>query len=402
MSATSGAGPLAGVRIVDLCSVVSGPAAVATLADQGADVIKVEALTGDITRQSRAESPGFSPGFVACNRGKRSLALNLKSEAGQAILWRLVGEADVVAQNYRPGAMDRLGFGYDAVAAKHPGVVYLSISGVGATGPYAKKRVYDPIVQALSGLTDIQADPITDRPKMVRLIVADKTTAIYAAQAVTAALVAKARTGKGQHVEVSMLDVMMSYIWPEGMAPFAVVADDRQKARASAHDMIFQTSDGFLTLGAVSNKEWAGLCQAIGREEWITDERFATPAARSANRQERMESVEGALGQQSTDELIKALEAADVPCMPVLSRREALEDPQIKHNDIVHVIDQPGLGDIRQARPAAIFSGTPSHMPRPAPALGEHSDDVLAEAGFSASEIEQFKADGVIAAADKS
>ena len=400
MSGDSDTGPLAGVRIVDLCSVVSGPAAIATLADQGADVIKVEALTGDITRQSRAESPGFSPGFVACNRGKRSIALDLKSEAGRAILWRLIADADVVAQNYRPGAMDRLGFGYADVAAKHPGVVYLSISGVGATGPYAKKRVYDPIVQALSGLTDIQADPVTDRPKMVRTIVADKTTAIYAAQAVTAALVAKARTGKGQHVEVSMLDVMMSFIWPEGMAPFAVVAEDRQAARASAHDMIFQTSDGFVTLGAVSNKEWAGLCQAIGREDWISDERFATPAARSANRQERMESVEAALGAQSTDALIAALEAADVPCMRVLSRREALEDAQILHNDIVHVINQPGLGDIRQARPAALFGGTPSHAPRPAPALGQHTGEILAEAGYDPDEVESFKAAGVVGAAE--
>ncbi|MEQ9125904.1 MAG: CoA transferase, partial [Alphaproteobacteria bacterium] len=157
-------GPLEGVRVVDLCSVVSGPLAMATLADQGADVVKVEALGGDVTRLQRAASPGFSPGFVACNRGKRSLALDLKSAEGQAILWRLIEGADVVAQNYRPGAIERLGFGYAAVAARNPGVVYLSISGVGPTGPYAEKRVYDPVVQALSGVADIQADPVTGRP----------------------------------------------------------------------------------------------------------------------------------------------------------------------------------------------------------------------------------------------
>lgn len=392
-------GPLDGVRVVDLCSVVSGPAAIATLADQGADVVKVEALTGDITRQSRSASPGFSAGFVACNRGKRSLALDLKSETGKAILWRLIEDADVVAQNYRPGAMDRLGFGYDAVSARNPGVVYLSISGVGATGPYAKKRVYDPIVQALAGVADIQADPVTGRPKMMRTIIADKTTAIYAAQAVTAALLARARTGKGQHVQVSMLDVMMSFIWPEGMAPFAVVADDTESARASAHDMIFETADGYVTLGAVSNKEWTGLCQAIGKPEWIDDPRFATPAARSANRQERMESVEAALGMKQTDELIEALEAADVPCMRVLSRRQALSDPQILHNELVAEIDQPGLGAIRQARPAALFGATPSHAPRPAPALGQHSREILTEAGFSADDIAGFEQDGVVGVA---
>ena len=280
-------GPLEGIRVIDLCSVVSGPAAMVQLADQGADVIKVESLDGDITRRSRAESPGFSPGFVTCNRGKRSIALDLKSESGKAVLWRLIESADVVAQNYRPGAMDRLGFSYESVRSRNSRVVYLSISGVGATGPYSEKRVYDPIIQALSGLADIQSDPLSGRPKMIRTIVADKTTAIYAAQAVTAALVARGRTGVGQHVEVSMLDVMLSYLWPEGMAPFAVVADGTTEARASIHDMIFETSDGFLTFGAVSDQEWHGLCVALDRPDLIQDPRFATPAARSKNRQER-------------------------------------------------------------------------------------------------------------------
>ncbi len=389
-------GPLAGIRVIDLCSVVSGPAAMATLADQGAEVIKVEALGGDVTRHARAASPGFSPGFVACNRGKRSLALDLKHPEGQAILWRLLDGADVVAQNYRPGAMDRLGFGYEAVAARNPGIVYLSISGVGPTGPYANKRVYDPVVQALAGVADIQADPISGRPRMVRTIIADKTTAIYAAQAVTAALFAKSRTGKGQHVEVSMLDVMLSFIWPEGMAPFAVVADDVKEARASAHDMIFQTADGYLTLGAVSNQEWAGLCQALGRPDWIEDDRFRTPAARSTNRQERMEAVEAALGAQSTDAIMAALEAADVPCMRVLTRREVLDDPQVRANGIVVEIDQPGLGKIRQARPAALFGATPALAPRPAPALGQHSGEVLAEIGYVRHDIKRFIEHGVI------
>ena len=393
-------GPLEGIRVIDLCSVVSGPAAMVQLADQGADVIKVESLDGDITRRSRAESPGFSPGFVTCNRGKRSIALDLKSESGKAILWRLIESADVVAQNYRPGAMDRLGFSYESVKARNSRVVYLSISGVGATGPYSEKRVYDPIIQALSGLADIQADPLSGRPKMIRTIVADKTTAIYAAQAVTAALVARGRTGVGQHVEVSMLDVMLSYLWPEGMAPFAVVADGTTEARASIHDMIFETSDGFLTFGAVSDQEWRGLCVALDRPDLIEDPRFATPAARSKNRQERMEVVERAIGQRKRDELISALEANDVPCMPVLRRTEVLNDPQVQHNQAIKTINQQGVGLIRQARPAALFSATPAHDPRVAPSLGEHTLAILNEVGFDTEGIQRLLDSKVVYAPD--
>ena len=235
---------------------------------------------------------------------------------------------------------------------------------------------------------------------MMRTIVADKTTAIYAAQAVTAALVAKGRTGEGQHVQISMLDVMLSYLWPEGMAPFAVVADDTKEARASAHDMIFETSDGFITFGAVSDKEWEGLCIALERPDLVKDSRFATPAARSKNRQERLELVDGLISQRSRDELIAALEANDVPCMPVLRRIEVLEDPQVLHNQAVSTIDQPGLGLIRQARAAARFSATPSHEPRTAPSLGQDTIKVLAEIGFTTEDIQRLLETGTIYAAD--
>jgi crotonobetainyl-CoA:carnitine CoA-transferase CaiB-like acyl-CoA transferase len=390
-------GPLSGIRVVDLCSVVSGPAAMATLADQGADVVKVETLSGDVMRHGRVASPGFSASFIACNRGKRSIALDLKRPEGKAILWRLVEQADVFAQNFRPGAIERLGFDYEATKARNPGLVYLSISGVGPSGPYAGKRVYDPVIQALSGLTDIQADAQTGRPKMVRTLVADKTTAIYAAQAVTSALFARTRTGEGQHVEMAMLDAMLSFIWPEGMSPFAIVADDTQSAAASAHDMIFETADGFITLGTVSNTEWQGLCGALNKPEWLTDPRFATQAARSANRQIRMLEIEAVLKGQPSAQILAALEAADVPCMPVRRRREMLDDLQVQHNGIVTVMEQPGVGAIRQARPAARFSGTPAKDPSPAPALGQNSAMILNEIGYTETEIGAFQQSGVIA-----
>ena len=393
-------GPLTGVRVIDLTSVLSGPAAMATLADQGADVIKVESPAGDIMR-GRGTVPGkggegVTPGFVSCNRGKRSVVIDLKQERAKEILWQLIDEADVFAQNFRPGAIERLGFAPEKVLARSPRLVYLSINGVGESGPFASKRVYDPVVQALSGLADIQADPHTGRPRMVRTLIADKTTAIYAAQAVTAALFARERTGKGQHVQVSMLDTMLSFLWPEGMAPFAPAASEIEEARAAPHDMIFQTADGYITVGTVSDREWRALCGALDKPEWIDDPRFATGQARSLNRQERLEAVEAAMGVRNSEQLLSTLMAADVPCAPVLGRRRLIEHPQIVANELVRMVDQPGLGEVRQARPAARMSDTPAHTPRAAPLLGEHTDSVLQSLGMTREEIDGLRQAGVI------
>ena len=394
-------GPLAGIRILDLTSVLSGPAAMSTLADQGADVVKIETPTGDIMR-GRGTVPGggstngITPGFLSCNRGKRSMVLDLKQAPAREVLWKLIATADVLAQNFRPGAVERLGFAADEVMARNPRLIYLSISGVGETGPYAGKRVYDPVVQALSGLADIQADPVSGRPRMVRTLIADKTTAIYAAQAVTSALFARERTGRGQHVRVSMLDTMVSYLWPEGMAPFSVVADDVTESRATPHDMIFPTADGFITVGAVSDREWHALCEALDRPEWVSDPRFATGAARSANRQERLQEVELAMGRRKTAQIIETLTAADVPCAPVLTRRQMIDDPQVRANGLVVEVQQPGLGAMRQARPAARFSDTPAQSPRTAPGLGEHTVELLADLGLSDADIRQLRESGAI------
>ena len=392
------AGPLAGIRVVDLTSVISGPGAMGLLADQGADVIKVEPPQGDIMRH-RGDDENFTPGFVSVNRGKRSVVLDLKNPGAAPVLWKLIATADVFAQNFRPGAIERLGFGSDTVLARHPELVYLSISGVGRTGPYVKKRVYDPVVQALSGFADIQADPVSRRPKMIRTLIADKTTAVYASQAVLAALLARERSGKGQHVEVAMLDTMVTYIWPEAMAPFSKIGVEDMDAASTLHDMIFPTADGYITLGAVSDKEWFALCHAIQCPHLIDDPRFQTAGLRNKNRQERMEEIEAALGPFRTAEIIATLEAADVPCAPVLSRWEMLSDPQVQANDIVHKIDQPGLGPIRQARAAAKFSATPNAPVPTAPGLGEHTVKVLESLGYGMDEIATFINTGVAAQA---
>ena len=254
-------GPLSGIRVVDLTTAVSGPLAAVILADQGAEVIKVEPPTGDFMRAG-GEQAGMNPTFVSCNRGKRSISLDLKQPAAVDILWRLVMASDVLLQNFRPGVVERLGIGSEAVLARHSRLVYASISGVGERGPCAAKRVYDPVIQALGGLADIQSDPKSGRPRMVRTLIADKTTAIYAAQAIVAALFARERSGNGQHVRLSMLDTMVSYVWPEGMAGFSMLEQSDDESTSSAHDMVFATKDGYVTLGAVSDREWRALCEA--------------------------------------------------------------------------------------------------------------------------------------------
>lgn len=389
-------GPLDGIRVIDLTSVISGPASASMLADQGADVIKVEALSGDMTRHSRALVGDFPPMFISVNRGKRAIAVDLKNPQGTEILWRLIDTADVLIQNFRPGAIERLGFGAEDVRARNPKLVYMSISGVGETGPYAAKRVYDPLIQALSGLADIQADPETGRPKMVRTLIADKTTAIYASQAITAALLYRERTGKGQHVRLSMLDTMLSYLWPEGMNPFTVIAQDTQESRNTPHDMIFETSDGYITVGANSDKEWADMCNGLNKPDWLADERFKTQSLRSKNRQARLLLLEEVLLTNTVAHWLDALDKADVPCAPVLPRRAITDHPQVVANKAVETIDQPGVGPIRQARPAARFEGSPARIHGTAPYLGQHTFEVLANIGYDQTAIDKLEDEGVI------
>src|SRR5215212_10964790 len=281
------AGPLSGVRVLDLTGVVSGPYATMFLADQGADVLKIEPIGGDITRRSRAaidKGGEFSALFISSNRGKRSLSIDVKSMAGREVLAKLVAQADVLVQNFRPGTMERLGLGVDELRQRHPRLIYVSISGVGETGPYVKKRVYDPIIQALSGFADIQSQPVTNRPQMIRTIVCDKTTAVFTAQAVAAALYAREKTGQGDHIQVAMLDAMISYLWPEGMMQYTVVGAEATAADPNDRpDLVFKTSDGYITAGTISDSEWQGFCRASGDPELANDPRFATPGARSVN-----------------------------------------------------------------------------------------------------------------------
>ena len=275
--------------------------------------------------------------------------------------------------------------------AANPGLVYVSISGVGDTGPYVKKRVYDPVIQSLSGLADLQADQETGRPRMIRTIVADKTTAVYAAQAVCAALVARGRTGQGQHIRLSMLDTMVAFLWPEAMTQYTVVGRENAPQPTPRPDLIFKTTDGYITVGSLSDAEWRGLCGVIGHPEWIDDPRFKTPSARSTNAAERLKLVGEMLANGHSQDWLDRLDAAEVPCAPVLTRRDVINNAQVINNELIELIDQPLLGTVRQPRPAARFDRTPARIAGPAPRIGEHTEEILAEAGYSDTEIETMK-----------
>ncbi len=375
-------GPLSGIRIVDLTSMISGPVATMMLGDQGADVIKVEPLTGDLVRSMGPNRAGLTSGFISANRSKRSLAVNLKSEQGMAVVKKLVATADVFVQNFRPGAIVRMGLGEDVVRELRKDIVYVSISGFGETGPYAHKRVYDPVIQALCGLADIQKDGETGRPKMIRTIIPDKTTSVTAAQAITAALFARERAGEGQHVKLAMLDTMVAYLWPEGMAGFTFIGKEVKAARAQfAQDLVFETTDGYITAGAVSDTEWQGMCVALEHEEWLDDERFNTTNGRIINVKERLAMTAEVLATRSSKEWLERLDREGVPCAPVLQRHEVFDHEQIRANEMVEEFDHPVAGRIRQPRPAARFDKTPAAMQRHAPTLGQHTRELLEELG---------------------
>jgi crotonobetainyl-CoA:carnitine CoA-transferase CaiB-like acyl-CoA transferase len=382
-------GPLAGVRIVDLSSMMSGPWATDILGDQGADVIKVEVPgKGDHVRSLPNRSGGMSAMFVNVNRSKRSLTLDLKSVDGVAVLKRLVASADVLVQNFRPGVVERLGIGYDDMVTVNRRLVYLSMSGFGERGPAASQRVYDPLIQALTGLTTIQAGSDQERPRLVRTILPDKLSAVVASQALTAALFARERTGEGQHIRLSMLDSVLSFLWASDMGAYTFVDKPVPLEKGGSFiDLIYQTSDGHMTVATNSNAEWQGLCRAVGHPEWIEDDRFSTPTGRDTYLNERLELVQSALITRSTADWLDLMGQHDVPAAPTLKRSEVITHPQVAAAEIVIETEHPVAGRLRQARVPARFSGTSPDAPRGAPQLGEHNHEILAELGYDESDI---------------
>ena len=393
-------GPLAGVRIVDATTMLSGPWATMILADQGADVIKVETPGGgDHVRSLGNRRGGMSSMFLNINRNKRSIALNLKAADGVEALKRLVATADVFVQNFRPGVVDRLGIGADALRAINPRLIYVSISGFGHKGPWSGKPVYDPIIQAVSGLTTVQAGSDGERPRLIRTVLPDKLAAITAAQTIAAALYGREKTGEGQHVRLSMLDAVLYFLWASDMGAqtYPDLAEAPQGA-ASFIDLIYETKDGHMTVAVMSDKEWRGVCTAVERPDWLTDPRFATPAARDNHVDDRLAMTQEVLRTRTTAEWMTLFEAYDVPCAPALTRAEVIRHPQVIGSDIIVEYDHHSAGRLRQARAPAQFEAMPTTIRTGAPLLGEHGSEILKELGYDKGEIERLRDDGALGA----
>jgi len=404
MAASAGpSGPLSGFNVLDLSAVVSGPLTGALLADQGASVVKVERPTGDIQRHVGSQRNGFSGFFHVLNRGKRSLALDLPRPESKPIVARLAAWADVVIQNFRPGVADRIGVGYEALAAINPRLVYLSISGFGQTGPRAGERAYDPIIQFYSGIAAVQGRihaEHPERPEQVNMLILDKLTAYTGAQAITAALLSRSRTGKGQHVELSMLDTAVAFLWCDTASDLILQGDGIDvRPPVGASGSVAEFRDGFGTTMTLTDDEFAGMCRAYGCDHIAADPDFATLAARTRNRATLItrvrEEILAAAKQMTLAEAMQKMRDNDVPFARARKLSELADDPQIRHNALFRALEHPTAGALCDVRPAPRFNSTPATPGGPAPRIGEHSRAILTELGF-ADRVDDFIASGLV------
>lgn len=391
------AGPLQGIRVVDLSAIIAGPIATAFLATFGADVVKVEPLEGDALRGYPSSLVGESRYFLGINRGKRSLALDLKHPDGLAVARRLAGGADVVVESFRPGVAARLGMDYPALRAANPRVVYCSISAYGQRGPLAGRPGLDPVVQCYGGLAWEQGAPDGEAPTLVRGSLVDYYTGSLAASGILLALLARTRSGAGQYVETSLLDGVLAMqagrlFWAEAREPREAVRD----VLGDRVSRIYPTRDGYLYLYVELPKFWDGMCRTLGLEDWLADPRLQTMVGRHAHKAELIARITERLAARAAAEWEAIFEPAGVPCTRIRAIPELLADPQAEANGTLAAAVHPALGPVRFLGIPVRLAETPGTPPGPPPALGEHTDAILAEAGYSQAEIAHLRAAGAV------
>jgi crotonobetainyl-CoA:carnitine CoA-transferase CaiB-like acyl-CoA transferase len=386
-------GPLAGFRILDLSSVISGPFCTMLLGDLGADIIKIEAPEGDTLRTfSRPQKNGMSAGFLAFNRNKRSIVIDLQTDAGRNLVRRMAAKADGLVENNRPGVADRLGVGYADIRRVNPKIVYCSISGFGPDGPNANAPAYDPLIQGYSGLAQLQGARI-GHPTGVQMAMADKITGMTSALCVVSALHAARNRGVGQYVRVPMLEAMIAFNFNDTGFPYVFQPPEEFKNQLPKSVTVepFKTRDGYISVGPFTDEQYRSIAVALEHPEWWDE---------SVPRMERVRAIlrkSAQVYQEKTSaELLAALTKHDVPCAPVHTYETLFEDPDAIANQIFFMYDYPGVGQVRTNRCAARFSETPMQMRRIPPRLAEHSDEILRECGIERSEIEELRAAGVI------
>jgi crotonobetainyl-CoA:carnitine CoA-transferase CaiB-like acyl-CoA transferase len=388
-------GPLEGIRVIELGQMIAVPAAAHVLAGQGASVIKVEdTRRGDELRFYGSQKNGISAWFISANGGKRSIGVDLQEARGKEILWQLLDGADVFMQGFRPGVLDRLGFSPDTARRRCRQLIYYSSSGFGADGPYANQPAYDPIIQALSGWAGSQTND--GEPSLIRGMVADKVAAMMGAQAITAALVQRGRTGVGQHVDLSMLEANIAFNWSDVMMHCSLLdADAEHRPNVLASYRLLRCRDGWVTVAAGNDAQWQGFCRALERPDIARDERFATPIARGSNLPAWYDTMDEMVISFDADDVLKRVRAEDVPAAPVLNPDQVADDPQVVARQGVTEINHPVAGRLLQPRPGARFEGHQFNLSA-APLHGEHTDGLLAELGYEAAAIRTLRNDGVV------
>ena len=394
-SARERRGPCAGVRVLDFSTVVSGPVCTQHLGDLGANVVKVEPPIGDFSRLAGGEPRGGLNGFFAQNnRNKRSVVLDLKTEAGVEVARDLAARSDVVVENYRPGVADRIGIGFEQLRSRNPRLVYVAISGFGPDGPYAELPAYDPILQALTGFMPVQGDG-PEAPRMIQCVAADKVAGLHAVSAVLAALLEREHSGQGQRVDVPMLDAYAAFILPEQMGPRTFVDAAPQPAPPSMFRH-FQTRDGFVVGVASQDDQYVGLCRALDREDLENDERFCHIAARFQNLEAFYALIEAEIRKWDTAEFVERARRFGAPFAPVLDVDGFAADPQVRHNGTLMEQSVDGVGTLRSLRPALRFERSSVDTHQPPPRLGAHTDEVLAELGYTPDRLRTLREAGAI------